>query len=112
MKKIYPILKILIKIILLLGAIGLFIFALLSGAEVGGLLKNFPNSWPWLVLLVFVLLSFWREVWGGLLVILFGLFTIFFFNALEFTYILFVISLPLIVLGSIILLTHFIGNSN
>ena len=69
------------KSLLLVLAIGWLIFALLSGAENSGALKNFPNALPWAVLLVFVCVAFRWQILGGILVILFGLFTVIFFSA-------------------------------
>ena len=52
--------------------------------------KNIPNSLPWVLLLIFVLIAFRKQVLGGVLIILFGIFTIIFFSALEFIWILFI----------------------
>ena len=90
------------KVLLLILAIGLFIFALLSGAENSGFLKNIPNALPWAVLLIFICIAFRWQILGGILVVLFGIFTILFFSALEFLWILFIISLPIIILGSVL----------
>ena len=94
-----------VKSLLLVMAVGLSGFALLSGAEDAGFWKNIPNGLPWIILLAFVLITFWKQVLGGILIILFGIFTIIFFSALQFIWILFLISLPLIVLGSLLVLT-------
>lgn len=93
------------KSLLLVLAIGWLIFALLSGAENSGVLKNIPNALPWAILLVFVCIAFRWQILGGILIILFGLFTVVFFSALEFLWILFLISLPLIALGAILTFT-------
>lgn len=97
-----------LKIILLLMAVCLFAFALMSGSENSGTLKNIPNSLPWLLLLIFACITFRWQILGGILVILFGIFTILFFSALEFLWILFIISLPLIIFGSILALSGFL----
>jgi hypothetical protein len=95
------------KILLLIIAVCLSAFALMSGAEDAGFWKNIPNGLPWIILLIFILIAFWRQVLGGILIILFGIFTIIFFSALQSLWILFLISLPLIVLGGILsLLTY------
>lgn len=92
------------KILLLVMTIIWLVFALLSGAESSGIFRNIPNALPWIVLLVFVLIAFRWQVAGGILIILFGIFTIIFFSAIEFIYILFIISLPIIILGFILTL--------
>jgi len=92
------------KILLLVIAISLLIFAFLSGAENSGALKNMPNALPWVILLIFVLVAFRWQIAGGILVIFFGIFTIIFFGAIEFLWILFLISLPIVILGSILAL--------
>lgn len=66
----------------------IFIFALFSGAEAGGnsfdaILKNSPNALPWLVYLLIVLIAWKRELIGGLLLVVFGVFFLFFFGVFE-----------------------------
>lgn len=92
------------KIILLVISVSLLGFALMSGAEDAGFWKNIPNGLPWMILLMFVLIAFRKQVLGGILIILFGVFTIIFFSALQFLWILFLISLPLIFLGGVLTL--------
>jgi hypothetical protein len=104
-QKIYMYLAYFAKTLLLVLAVGWLIFALLSGAENSGFLKNIPNALPWIVLLIFVCIAFRWQILGGILVIIFGVFTIVFFSAIQFIWILFLISLPLIILGAILSLT-------
>jgi hypothetical protein len=72
-----------IKIVLLLISLLLFAFAVVSGAEgndVSSILRNSPNAWPWLILL---LLNYWawkKPLIAGVLITIFGLFSIYFFN--------------------------------
>jgi len=87
------------KITLMVVAVSWLIFALLSGAEDGGIIKNSPNAYRGLFLLAFVLVALRWEILGGVLIILFGIFTIIFFGALKFLFILFAISSPIILLG-------------
>jgi len=101
-EKIKVFLVIFCKSLLLVLAIGLLIFALMSGAEGSGSLKNVPNALPWAILLVFVAIAFRWQILGGILIILFGIFTIIFFSALQFIWILFLISLPIILSGFIL----------
>ena len=82
-----------------------FIFSLLSGAEeYGGGLKgifyNSPNALPWLFLLIFIYIAWKNEKIGGVLISGMGLFTLFFFDALQTPFVMFTITLPLLVLGS------------
>jgi hypothetical protein len=81
-----------------------FVFALLSGAEeydggLRGIVMNSPNALPFLILLIFVYITWkWRLI-GGSIIFLMGLFTIFAFNAFREPVVLFAISLPLMVFG-------------
>jgi fatty acid desaturase len=95
------------RILLPVMAMGLIVVSLMSGSENSGILKNTPNALPWILLLVFALIAFRWQILGGILVVLFGIFTIFFFGAVEFLWILFVISLPLIAIGLILTLSGF-----
>jgi len=88
-----------LKIFLIVGSVFLIGFSLLSGAEDGGTFHNIPNSLPWLILLILTCLTFKWQILGGILLALFGLATIFFFSAFQFLWILFIISLPIIIIG-------------
>jgi hypothetical protein len=92
------------KILLIILAVGLVVFSAMSGAESGGFLKNLPNALPWVLLLAFACLAFKWQIAGGVLTLLFGVFTVFFFNALESVFVLSAISLPLILIGFILAL--------
>ena len=94
----------LIAAVLLTLAILLFVFSLLSGAEqlgggLEGIILNSPNALPWAFLLVFVYVAWRWELIGGSLIVLMGLFTLFFFRGYEHPFVLFVITLPMIILG-------------
>lgn len=89
----------------------LFVFALISGAEEYGndfwaVLKNSPNALPWLIYLLIVLIAWKRELIGGLLLVVFGIFFLFFFGVFDhfilatFIIVLFVIINGLLFLGS------------
>jgi len=90
------------KILLLVIAIVWLVFALLSGAEGSGTFKNIPNALPWIILFVFACIAFRWQILGGILIVLFGIFTIFFFGFIEVIWLLLIISLPIIVLGAVI----------
>ncbi|MCB0635651.1 MAG: hypothetical protein KDC54_03485 [Lewinella sp.] len=84
-----------------------FLFALLSGAgEYGGglrgLVMNSPNALPWALLLVLVFLARNRPRLGGIFIALFGALTIVFFRTWQAPLMLGILSLPLMVLGSLL----------
>ena len=94
--------------ILLVISLFWFVFALLSGAEeygggIHGILMNSPNAIPWLVLFVFVIIAWRWNLIGGILIGLIGVFTLFFFNAFREPFALFAISLPLIIMGGLLI---------
>ena len=101
------------RTVLLLLASFWFIFALLSGAEQygGGFLgvvKNSPNALPWLLLFVFMYIAWKWEQIGGIIVAVFGLVSIFMFDAYEEIGVLFTISIPLIILGGCLITSHYL----
>jgi hypothetical protein len=88
-----------LQIMLIVGSACLIVFSLLSGSEGGGAMHNMPNALPWILLLIVVCITFRWQMLGGVFLILFGLGTIVFFSAFEFLWILFLISLPIIIIG-------------
>jgi hypothetical protein len=82
----------------------IFVFALLSGAEefgggLQGIVQNSPNALPWLGLLVVNFVVFkWQKI-GGVLLTIFGVGTIFFFNTWQHPVTFLLLSLPLLVMG-------------
>ena len=98
------------RLTLLVFTIFWMLFALLSGAErigggVRGVIYNAPNALPWFILLIFVLLTFKWEFIGGIAIILVGFLTLFFFNAPKNHFILWMISIPIIIFGIIFLIS-------
>lgn len=90
-----------------------FGFSLFSGAEsfgggYRGLLANSPNALPWLALLIFVYFSYTYEIISGALITAEGIFTLFFFDALNSLFVLLAISLPILLLGSSLLVTAYL----
>ena len=72
--------------ILLTAAAGLvFLFSLFSGAGPGimGVIRNFPNTLPWLGLLILTLITFYNEIIGGSLIIGLMMFLFFFFRVIP-----------------------------
>ncbi|MBN2830406.1 MAG: hypothetical protein JXR56_08815 [Candidatus Cloacimonetes bacterium] len=82
-----------------------FAFALLSGSEAYGggfhaLVKNSPNAIPWLVLLLINVISWGWERTGGILYLIFGIFSFFFFRAWKFDGVVFLlVTLPFMIIG-------------
>ena len=72
------------RYVLLILAILIFIFALLSGAEpdegISGIIRNSPNALPWAILLIIVWIVWKRELLGGIIIILFGIAGAIFFS--------------------------------
>lgn len=105
------------KIILISFAVLIFIFSLLSGAEqygggIKGVLMNSPNALPWLVLLVFVFISLKYELTGGILIVLMGFFSLLFFKTYEDLVVFFIISFPLLLLGSFFIINWWFKRKN
>lgn len=72
-------------IVLLILSLLLLLFALLSGSQdygggFEGLWKNSPNSLPWLVLLVFVIIAWRNKILGGILITISGAALTYYFN--------------------------------
>ncbi len=99
--------------LLLIFGVILFVFSLLSGAEeLGGgmeaVILNSPNALPWVFLLGFVFIARRWELVGGSLIILMGLFTLFFFKGFEHPFILFGVTIPLTVFGSFFVISWYL----
>lgn len=95
---------------LLILSITFFVFALLSGSEqmgggIKGIVLNSPNALPWLIFLAVVVLAQRKELIGGLIIILLGIVSIFFFQTLaQGMAIFFLISFPPLLLGSLLVI--------
>ncbi len=106
------ILRLAVRALLVVFALFWFVFALLSGAGqqdqgIGVMLRNLPNAMPWLALFIVIYIAFRWELAGGLLVVAAGFFSMAFFNALTSPVVLLAVSLPLVVLGSGLILCWF-----
>lgn len=93
------------RVVLLIYACFWFIFALFSGSEqmgggMMGVIKNSPNALPWLLLFGLVWLTWKKELIGGILIALMGIFTVFFFKTLQDPIVFLIVSLSLILLGA------------
>lgn len=113
------ILRFVVRALLLTLALVLFTFASLSGAGAGqfndgfgAILRNLPNALPWLVLFVLVYIAFRWELLGGGLIVFSGLASIVFFNAFATPIVLFVVSLPLIGLGCLLIICWILSRPN
>lgn len=93
----------------------MFLFGLFSGAEsfgggIKGVIMNSPNSLPWLILLIIVLIGWKYELIGGILISSIGIATIFAFDfyTVENLLGLFTIALPITILGGLLILGYFL----
>jgi hypothetical protein len=92
-----------------------FGFALDSGAEeygggINGIIKNSPNAIPWLSLILLVIIAWKWELTGGIIITLFGLAMLYFFNfhGPNFWWSTFIITLLIPLLGSFFLLSWYL----
>lgn len=92
-----------IHITLFVITILIFIFSLFSGAEpeIQGLVKNIPNTLPWLLLFLINIIAKYNEIIGGIILIALTIFLFDFFNIVSqngwVTF--FIILLPILILG-------------
>jgi len=76
---------------LLIFSVLVFIFSLLSGSEdygggIMGIVKNSPNSLPWLLLFVLVYIAWKWKLIGGILLSLFGIGLLYFFGIPDYSF--------------------------
>ena len=112
-KRLSKIIKITSISVLTLFAIFWFVFALLSGAKeygggLTGIIKNSPNAIPWALLFGLVYLAHKKEKIGGYTLITLGVLTVFMFDGFEEPFVLIVISLPIILLGSALVYSKYL----
>ena len=99
---------------LLIVGLLVFIFALLSGSEgfgggIMGIVKNSPNALPWLIFLIFVFIAWKWELVGGIIITLFGIAALIFFNSgPNFFWAPFILALLFILFGSFFLLSWYL----
>lgn len=87
-----------------------FVFALLSGAEeygggLRGIIMNSPNSLPWLILFLFILLANKKPLIGGITISLLAIISLFMF---DYPLMIFLIPLPLLILGGMLIVSNYI----
>lgn len=105
--------RIIARTLSLILALVLVIFSALSGSgEAGGIIENLPNAFPWIALLAFVFIAWKWEMVGGFLLIIMGVFSIFFFDAASKNSwpVLFIISLPLLIFGGLFIASSGLSN--
>jgi len=99
------------RVLILIVAIFFFVFALLSGAEqydggLKGILMNSPNALPWLVLFIIVWIAWkWEKIGGWLFILIAVIFT-FFFDVYETPVLIFILIIPLWVVGILFLISN------
>jgi uncharacterized membrane protein YjjP (DUF1212 family) len=98
--------------LIVLSVIGILLlaFSLFSGSEaygggLAGIVKNSPNSLPWIVLVMAIFIAWRRDIWGGFLITIFGGVITYFFNFTggNFFLITFVVCLLIVFLGLVVL---------
>ena len=112
--KILKFLRCVARTTLLILSLLFFIFSLLSGADklgggIMGIIYNSPNALPWIILLIFVYIAFKWEILGGLLILSMGVFTIFFFDTSDNLFVLWIVSMPLILMGALLVIAWYVG---
>ncbi|MCK5400193.1 MAG: hypothetical protein KAJ28_01040 [Flavobacteriaceae bacterium] len=91
-----------------------FIFALLSGSKdygegFTGILKNRPNTLPWLLLFLLLFIAWKRKLLGGIIVTLFGLYLMYFFYSPQHFYLSsFILTLIITLLGFFFILSWYL----
>ncbi|NND62447.1 MAG: hypothetical protein HKN48_04575 [Flavobacteriaceae bacterium] len=92
----------------------LLVFSLFSGAEAYGnglsaLVKNSPNALPWIALFVLSLIACKRHIFGGFLVVVIGLWMLYFYNFRGGNFFLttFIITMLIPLLGFILIVTGY-----
>jgi hypothetical protein len=90
----------------------ILIFSLISGSEayggsLAGVVKNSPNSIPWVIFLILVIIAWKSNVWGGFLLVIFGGVITYYFNftGSNFFMTTFIFCLMVIFLGLVVLFT-------
>ena len=106
-------LKAIAWLVLLLLSILVFVFALISGSEEVGLVKNSLNALPWLALLLVIIYTWKKPVFGGLILIVLGLAMVYFFNfrGTNFFLTTFIMTLVIPDLGFVILFCGYYFNN-
>ena len=106
-----------VKGVLLVVTLFWLLFTLFSGSEemgggLAGIARNSPNAIPWVLLLVFVIIAIKREVLGGILVITSGVVSFILLDAADSPLILWMISLPLTVMGSLLIVSSYFSRDH
>ncbi len=109
-------LKLIARIVGFVFGILVFTFALLSGSESNGndfwaVVKNSPNSFPWLIFLILIGLSGrWTGI-SGLLITLGGLYMLYFFHIFDsFMWPTFIIVAVVLICGLFLIISYLINS--
>lgn len=98
---------------LLIIALLVFTFALLSGSEsfgggIIGLIKNSPNTLPWVGLIGLIILAWKNELLGGISLTVFGIILVAFFNTgANFFLSTFILTISITLLSSLFLVSWY-----
>jgi hypothetical protein len=100
------------RLIISIYALFWLIFALLSGSQdygggIRGIIYNSPNAIPWLIMCLITYLCYKKEQIGGGLLIIAGIFTTLFFKTYEDPLVFLIISLPLLITGSMFIFSWY-----
>lgn len=96
----------------------LLAFSLLSGSidyggGVEGVLRNSPNALPWLILILLVFIAWKKELLGGILIVIAGLWLVYFFNfrGPNFWWFTLILTALIPILGSLFILSWYLKTS-
>ena len=112
--KIANIVRTIARYTLLVLSIIVFIFALISGSEsygggIIGVMKNSPNTLPWLILLLFIYIAWKWELMGGIIITLLGIVMLYFFNVgPNFWLTTFILTLLIVIMGLFLILSWYL----
>ena len=112
--KIANIVRTIARYTLLVLSIIVFIFALISGSEsygggIIGVMKNNPNTLPWLILLLFIYIAWKWELMGGIIITLLGIVMVYFFNVgPNFWLTTFILTLLIVIMGLFLILSWYL----
>lgn len=95
---------------LLVISLTVMVFALLSGSEDGGILRNSPNALPWFVLFMATLYAWKQETFGGSVILILGFAMLYYFNFSGKNFFLstFILCLLIIILGFFLVVSGYV----
>lgn len=100
---------------LLILSILLFGFALISGSEdygggLKGIIKNSPNTIPWVGLILLIIVAWKRELTGGILIVFVGICIVYLLNFSHpnFFWITFLVTMTIPILGAFFIISWYL----